>query len=195
MKWAHWLSWIGIMAVIGVVGVPESVAQQDSDIIRIRRLEGETVRTPQYQVSGVGRSRRQRQWLQIRTEFETRPDWIDELTFTYHVVLHNRRPEPGQQEYTLFRGESAYVNIARTRDGQSVVYLHPSTVERYGDLFRVGVVISSEGRTLAMESSPSGEGRWWEQLRPRSGYVLNRLQTPFAMINADDYEAPRPADR
>ena len=181
--------------VIGV-GLGEAEAQQrgQEQIVRIRRLEGDMVRTPQYQVSGISRGRRQRQWLQIRTEFETRPEWVDEMTFTYYVVLHNRRAERGQEEFVLFRGESRYVNIARTRDGQSVVYLHPSTVERYGELFRVGVVISAGGRMLAMESSPAAEGRWWEQLSPRDGYVRHRMQTPFAMVNFDDFEASPPRE-
>ncbi len=176
--------------------VPATQAQRDEEqILRIRRLEGEMVRSPQYQISGGQRSRRQRQWLQIRTEFETRPDWIDELTFTYYVVLRNPRPERGQEEFVLFRGESRYVNIERTRDGTSVMYVHPSTVERYGEVFRVGVVVASDGRMVAMESSPPGEGRWWEQLRPQDGYVLHRMDTPFAMVNFDDFEASPPRER
>ena len=34
--------------------------------------------------------------------------------------------------------------------------------------------------------------RWWEQMTPVDGYVLNRMETPFAMISFDDYEAIKP---
>lgn len=173
----------------------ELFAQQASDVLRVRRIEGTLVRAPQYDVRGGTSTQRQRQWLQVRTEFETRPEWIDELTFTYYIVLQNRRREEGQPEFMLFRGENTYVNIASTRDGLSTVFLHPSTVERYGELFRVGVVISSQGRVLGMASNPESDQRWWEQLPPRSGFVLNRMQTPFAMVNFDDYEALKPPDR
>lgn len=168
---------------------------QDSEILRIRRLEGETVRAPQYQTRGGQAPRRTREWLQVRTEFQTAPEWIDEMTFTYYIVLRNRRPAPGEPEVRLFRGESNYINIARTREGQSTVFLHPSTVERFGELVQVGVVITSGGRVVGMESSPSREGRWWEQLTPQSGMVLNRRDTPFAMINFDDFEATPAASR
>lgn len=190
---------IGIVAVALFafiwIAPTEVFAQQASDVLRIRRIEGDMVRAPQYQVSGGQRTQRQRQWLQVKTEFETAPDWIDEITFTYYIVLRNRRPAEGEQEYNLFRGETTYVNVARTRTGQSTVFLHPSTVERYGDLFRVGVVITSQGRMLGMASNPDSDQRWWEQLPPRSGFVLNRMQTPFAMINFDDFEAIKPPER
>lgn len=165
------------------------------DVLRIRRLEGELVRAPQYQVRGGTATQRQRQWLQVTTQYQTAPEWIDEMTFTYYIVLRNSRPEEGQSEFNMFRGEITYVNIAETREGRSAVFLHPSTVERYGELFRVAVVITSQGRTIGMESNPSGDGRWWEQLTPRAGFVLNRMQTPFAMVNFDDYEAIKPPER
>ncbi len=173
----------------------ELFAQPASDVIRIRRVEGDMVRAPQYQVSGGQRTQRQRQWLQVKTEFETAPDWIDEITFTYYIVLRNRRAAEGEQEYNLFRGETTYVNVASMRRGQSAVFLHPSTVERYGDLFRVGVVITSQGRVLGMAGNPDSDQRWWEQLPPRTGFVLNRMLTPFAMINFDDYEAIKQPER
>ncbi len=168
---------------------------QESDMLRIRRLEADTVRAPQYQVRAGQAPRRTREWLQVRTEFQTSPEWIDEMTFTYHIVLRNRRPAEGEPEFRLFRGESSYINIARTRDGQSTVFLHPSTVERFGEMVQVGVVITSGGRVVAMESNPTREGRWWEQLTPQTGMVLNRRDTPFAMVNFDDFEAVPAASR
>ncbi len=183
------LGTLGLLALLLTIPYELFAQQSASDVLRIRRLEGDLVRAPQYQVRGGQSAQRQRQWLQVRTEFQTAPEWIDEVTFTYYIVLRNRRPAEGEQEFNLFRGESSYINVARSRDGQSTVFLHPSTVERFGELFRVGVVVTSQGRVLAMESSPSADGRWWEQLTPRSGLVLTRRHTPFAMINFDDFEA------
>jgi hypothetical protein len=59
----------------------------------------------------------------------------------------------------------------------------------------VGLVITSQGRVLAMESNPSSQERWWERATPRAGFVLNRMQTPFAMINFDDYESIKLPER
>ena len=175
----------------------EGMAQQrlTEDDLRIRRLESNTVRTPQYQVRGPTTSGSQGEWLEVRTQFETRPDWIDELTFTYYIVLQNPRPERGQNPFTLLTGETTYINIEQTRRGLSTVYVHPSTVERFGNVERVGVVISAGGRTLAMESDPSHDGRWWEQLSPQPGLVYSRDKSPFALVNIDDFPAIKPSDR
>jgi len=195
MKHRH-TGFIGIACfTLLLVLPPELFAQQATDVLRIRRIEGNTSRAPQYQVTGGTRTTRQSPWLEVRTEFEVAPEWLDEVTFTYYIVLRNRRPREGEAEYNLFRGENTYVNVARTRTGQSSVYLHPSTLQRYGDLERVGVVVSSQGRVLGMASNPSSEQRWWEQLPPRAGFVLNRMQTPWAMVNFDDYEAMKPSER
>ena len=175
----------------------EVTAQAPQEILRIRRIEATTTKGPQFQISGVPRSTRQKDWLQVEVQFETLPRWIDDLTFTYHIVLRNRRPEEGEREYNLFRGDSSYVNIAATRDGKSVVYLHPSTVARYGVLDRVAVVVSSQGRVIGMASSPDSQQRWWESppVPPISGFVLTRAQTPFALVSFDDFEAVKPSDR
>jgi hypothetical protein len=185
-----------LLAVLWITP-PEVTAQTAQEIMRIRRIEATTTKGPQIQISGVPRSTRQKDWLQVEVQFETAPRWIDDLTFTYHIVLRNRRPEEGEREFNLFRGESSYVNIAATRDGKSIVYLHPSTLARYGTLDRVAVVVTSQGRVVAMASSPDSQQRWWETppVPPISGFVLTRAQTPFALVNFDDFEAVKPSDR
>jgi hypothetical protein len=52
----------------------------------------------------------------------------------------------------------------------------------------VAVLISVQGRIVAMESKPKSNQRWWEQLAPVDGLLLSRDQTPFAPIYFDDYE-------
>lgn len=192
--------WICFAVCSLLMAIPAEIWAQaatpvTADMLRVRRLEAKLVAAPQYQVSQSVRTVRQRQWLEVRTQFETAPDWIDEMTFTYYVLLRNTKPRPNEQEYNLFKGEVTYVNIAKTRTGQDTVFLHPSTIERYGSVDRVGLVITSQGRVLAMESNPSSQERWWERATPRTGLVLNRMQTPFAMINFDDYEAIKQPDR
>ena len=65
---------------------------------------------------------------------------------------------------------------------------HPPRI----DVQAVAVLVNVQGRLVAMESLPNSNQRWWEQLAPTEGLVLNRMQTPFAMLYFDDYEAIKP---
>jgi hypothetical protein len=159
-------------------------------IVQIRKIEPNgKVATPEYKLLTGQVMSKTRNWFQVNVYYETAPEWIDDLTFTYYIVTQSKT---GGQKFTLFRGDVTYVNVQKGKH-KSDMYLHPSTIARYGDVQRVGVVISSQGRVLAVESLPANNQRWWEQLAPQDGYVLNRMQTPFAMIYFDDYEAIKPS--
>ena len=153
--------------------------------ISIKKITPEKQKTPEYQLLKGQVMARTREWFVVNTIYETDPEWVDEALFTYYVVV---KAKQGPQKYTLFKGDVTYVNIQKGKH-KSDIYLHPSTLARYGDVERVAVVISVQGRPVAMESLPSSNRRWWEELPPVDGYLLNRMQTPFAMINFDDYEA------
>ncbi len=158
--------------------------------VRIKKIvPNGKVPTPEYKLLTGQVMSQKRNWFQVVVDYETAPEWMDDLTFTYYIVTEGKT---AGSKFTLFRGDVTYVNIAKGRH-RSDMYLHPSTLERYGVVQRVGVVISSQGRVLAMDSLPaSGSPRWWEKLTPLDGFVLNRMQTPFAMIYFDDYEAIKP---
>ena len=95
--------------------------------------------------------------------------------------------------YLLLRGSVTYVNVKDGRH-QSRLYVHPNTLERYGEPEGFAVVLSIQGQTVDSESKAgSFRGNWWEELPSREGQVLHRLQTPWAMVNFDMYEAIKPA--
>jgi len=158
-------------------------------IVKIDRIDGKKMQTPEYQVQRVTLpSTKTRTWFQIGTDFQTAPDWIDEMDVTYYALAKTSNPPAGQSPYTLFRGQLTYVNVEKGSH-ESVMYLHPSTLARYGDVEQVAVLIYVKGQLAALESRPSSQERWWERLTPQEGYLLNRLETPFAMLNFDNYEA------
>lgn len=161
--------------------------------LAIRKITGGKVETPEYQLKKSQFAARTRQWFQVIVDYDTAPEWMDEATFTYYVLVRSKKAEPGKNPLTLFKGEVTYINIERGRH-KSDIYLHPSTVARFGDVERVAVVVNVGGRLVAMDGQPTGtaQQRWWEQLSPMDGYLLNRMQTPFAMINFDDFEAVKP---
>lgn len=161
------------------------VFAQAKSPVNVRSISGDKPQTPQYQLLKGQVMARTLDWYRITVAYDTDPDWIDELTFTYYVLTKGKK---GQ--LSLFKGDVTYVNVAKGKH-LSDMYLHPSTLARYGSADRVAVLVSSKGRMLAMDSNPRSATRWWEQfpVPPVEGLVLNRMQTPFAMVNFDDYEA------
>lgn len=147
------------------------------------------VPTPQYQLRKGQTSDRVRQWFQILVQYDTEPEWLDELTLIYYVLMRPRGVP--QKPPVLFRGEVTYVTIEKGRHF-SDVYLHPSTLARYGDVEAVAVLANIRGQLVSMQSQPQTQQRWWEQLAPVDGFVLNRMHTPFAMLDFDVYEALKP---
>lgn len=193
MKRAHGLFLWTILAVfVAVLLAPETFAQQaaaPAGVVKIRKIEQRKAPTPEYQLLKGQFMGQTREWLAVNTQYRTDPEWIDELTFSYYIMV---RSKTGAKKLTLFKGDVTYINVAKG-DHKSDIYLHPSTLARYGDVEGIAVVVNTQGRVVAMDSLPASNKRWWEQFTPVEGYVLNRMQTPFAMINFDDYEAIRTA--
>ncbi len=164
-------------------------AQQDlSRSVNIKDISGARVQTPEYSIKKNQIAARTKDWFQIVTTYDTDPEWMDDIQFTYYVLVKAKNPKPSEPPQRLFKGEVSYINVAKGRH-KSDMYLHPSTIARFGDVQAIAVLVNAQGRLVAMESKPPSNQRWWEQLQPQEGYLLNRMQTPFAMLYFDDYEA------
>jgi len=157
-------------------------------VVTIRKIEPAKLRTPEYQLARGGIVSQTREWGQITVLYDTTPKWIDELTFTYYVHVKGKE---GSGKINCFRGDVTYVNVQEGHH-KSDMYLHPSTITRFGEVDRIAVLVSYQGRLVAIDTVPVTNQRWWEQMTPVDGYVLNRMETPFAMISFDDYEAIKP---
>jgi len=172
-----------------------------SEKIRIRRLEGlggrATVKTPEYDTNMPGSATPSAEWVRIRCQYDTAPEWIDELAFTYYAM--GVTEVEGKRAYSMYKKTVRYSDIEEGRSHLSVVYLRPKAVERYGELVAVAVEISLGGQVVAVERENESKdlpADWWKNpavtdakiVTQRDGYLLNRLETPFAFINYDDYE-------
>lgn len=161
------------------------------------------VRTPDFNPSSsVGGaqpkiSKRPREWALFEIQYATAAKWLDELSFTYHVMTKGK-DEEGKDAYSYYTITLRYVNIPKG-DHMSCIALPPSMVERYGEPISLALeVVGKDGTVLASQSEsninyPTKE--WWKdpnvldrpQVSRRAG-LLDRSKTPFALINADDYE-------
>jgi hypothetical protein len=166
-------------------------------VVRIRELTGVgprgLVRTPEF-TSSVSRGRTPaKEWAELAIQFDTQPDWIDELTVQYYALLYAHKTK----EYTFLKGVVTHMDVAKGRGHLSAAYIRPSTLQRYGDVVAVAVETLAKGEVVASESQAGKlpdqqvlQGEWWKTIKlvPKDGCILSRAQTPFALVNYDDYE-------
>ena len=164
--------------------------------IRIRDLpkmgRASLARSPEYQsnvrrtVSGSAR----REWALLEVGYETLPEWIDELSFTFHVMTQD-----AQKQFHFFETTVVYVDIGRGSHAACVV-LPPAAVARFGEPNAFGVEIFAGGERVAFKGVGPAE-EWWKligdkpNIAKHAGYLVDRSKTPFAWAFIDDYEVVR----
>lgn len=171
------------------VGAPAGTLLRIRDLPKMGRST--MMRTPEYQsnVSRTARGTRRLEWAVLEVEYETAPEWIDEVSFTFYLMTHDRR---NKNQYNYFETSATYVDVARGTHRACVVLL-PAAVERYGEPSAFGVDIFVQGERVATQSVGSIE-EWWKKIsgqpniNTRSGYLVERSKTPFAWAFIEDYE-------
>ena len=159
------------------------------DILRIRKMTPVKEKTPVFRTATASStSARQPDWWRVIVDFETAPDWIDELEFTYYAYIEDQSTKGAP---VMFRGTVTYVNVAKGKH-ISDMFLHPNTIARLGLVKQIAVVVKARGAVVAMEST-AAKPNWWDGFSPVDGVLISRAQTPFAFVDYDLYEAIKPA--
>lgn len=157
------------------------------------------VRTPEftYNVQGMAKiTKKPREWALFEVKYESAAKWTDELSFSYHVMTKGKNDE-GKEAFSYYTATLRYIDISKG-EHMSCVAIPPSLVERYGEPVALALEITSkEGKVLdsKSESVMPLPKEWWKEskvldnpnLTRRNGMV-DRAKTPFALVNADDYE-------
>jgi len=168
-------------------------------VLRLRKMEWDgnsaRIRTPEYRTSETRGLARPKEWHCISVSYQTEPQWIAELVFQYYVLA--MKTEEGRNLYSLYRARVTYADIAEG-DHTSTVFLRPSTIERFGSPVAAAVQILYQEKVVAEtnEARIRLPEKWWEDKRvvekegvtERDGRLLNRAQTPFALVDVDAYE-------
>jgi hypothetical protein len=165
------------------------------------------VESPDYRIRdepGISKSGKAPQWRRINVEYQTTPDWIDELKIDFIVVTLKVEREDGKnvQKYSVYKKSVTYIDVEKDRNHFASAFLHPNVEKRYGTTVAVAVILNVDGVKIEeygeVESSVRkifGEN-WWNNprimesdvLTPRSGYLLNKKESPFVFMNIDSYE-------
>jgi hypothetical protein len=170
--------------------------------IRVRRFIGTGPRaratTPIYQTNLGAGTKRAQDWHVVSVIYDSAPEWMDDLLVQFHVMTVMKDRQSGRNVYSLFKKTVRYVDIERGRDHRAMAFLRPAATKRYGDVVASAAVLTVEGKVVDEQSETADDlpEFWWrnslvldsEALTVRDGYLLNRMESPWALINPDDYE-------
>lgn len=176
----------GLCLLAGLTGAQAPVM---NPIGRVR-VKGSAARSPIIQASAYSPLNfKKQEWYQIECAYETNPDWTDELTLTFYVLM---KTDDAKEPFVLLKGEDSFIHIAKGTH-QARAFVHPSLINRYGKVEGHAVEFKFQDRLVHVEaSSPQDYPKWIAQLSPKNGHVLQPRDTPFAHLDFDAFELSKP---
>lgn len=183
-----------VLVSLFAIFVEDAPAQGRNKDYEVKKVTVSFISTPEYQYTGDQRRFENiGKWMEIETAFEAVPEFTEELTFRYYVQMNK----------LLFIGEVTHVSIPKSRNLYSVMYISPRSIARIMDgatltpnaIDRVSVEISRQGQLLAFGPWKNEKAGWWNTMPQKTGFLLNKSETPFAPLYWDRYEAIRPSVR
>ena len=189
--------------LIGFVFAGAAFAQErraSATKLKIRKLNGlgtrSLVDTPVFRNNASQGTKRGAKWHQVSVVYDTAPEWIDELTVEFHVLAVTDDPKTRKKVFTLYKLLVKYSDVAQGRGHVATAFLRPTAVTRYGNPIAVATIFSIGGKVVGEESQTTENlpQKWWSSQRVldrvtvRKGYLLNRSQSPWALVDYDAYE-------
>jgi len=152
--------------------------------IKLGKVQPAVVKTPDFSLKSGGDKRtKPGDWLEIEVEFDTKGGEIDELTLEYAV----------QVESKLVEGLVTHITIPEGREHFSVMYISPRMLEKLtagkpltgSSIQNAWVTAKIKGQIVGTASHRPGNP---PNLQRQPG-LLNKMETPFAPLYFDRYEA------
>ena len=167
-------------------------AQNRAAEFQLTKITKNLVTTPEFTYTGAQQylANQRDRWLEVEVEFTALPDFTDELTFKYFILLNGK----------VLTGEVTHVNIAAGRENRSVMYVSPQALAHFmgkgaltpNSVQNIAVQITQKGAIKDELSFNRAPAQWYAGLPAVSGFVLNKNETPFAPLYWDRYEQIKP---
>src|SRR5437016_2903159 len=103
------------------LAVAETVfAEKRPTDFQLTKITRNLITSPDYNYSGAEtfRANTRERWLEVEVEFAAAPQFTDELTFKYYVLVAGK----------LLTGEVTHVNIPAGKELRSVMYVSPRSL-------------------------------------------------------------------
>ena len=182
------LTKVSALTAVAIALVGSVAAQTRGVDFQLTKITKNLVSTPQFNYSGGQQypANQRDRWLEVEAEFIATPEFTDELTFKYFILLNGK----------LLTGEVTHVHVAAGRENRSVMYVSPRTLDRFmgnrpvtaNAIQNIAVQIVQQGAIKAELSFVRANGQWYAGLPQVTGFVLNKNETPFAPLYWDRYE-------
>jgi len=180
------------LTILAFALVSSARAQNRAADFQIARINRDLITTPDYTYNGAEQPRSPRErWLRVEVQFSSTPDFTDELTLKYYVLMNGK----------VLTGEVTHVNVLAGREHYSVIYLPPHAMAYVmqnrpastASVENVAVQILQKGEVKDELSLNRARPAWFTSLPAVSGLLLNKNETPFAPLFWDRYEQIKPA--
>lgn len=150
-------------------------------------------------------SQKSRVWGVFDVTFQTTPQWIDSMTITYMVMLFNPKADAkkNEKQLTLMQTTVEYADVAQDREHKAGAVVLPAALLRLGEPIGFAASISVAGKEVASQGVARGplatHKEWWKEdavlnspnVQRRDSYMVDRMDSPFQLVDPDDYELSR----
>lgn len=134
-------------------------------------------------LSGLDDNTSSGKWGKIEVQYLTQADWMNEVSITFYALTRSR---------VILQDVISQVNVPKGRSHYGVVFIHPRTLQRFGEIKRVAIRISYSGGPQDILQWPTKTRKeWWDQYPSISGYLKKIHETPFLLNDAGKYEDTR----
>lgn len=189
---AEWTLFLLASVLVSVTALGQGRVATEFALTKITK---NLITAPQFSYTGAEQfpiNQRDR-WLEVEAEFSAAPEYTDELTVKYFILINGK----------LLSGEVTHTNVAAGRENRSVMYVSPRTLARLmGDrpvgpnaVQNVAVQILQKGSVQSELSVERAAPQWFAALPAVAGFVLNKNETPFAPLYWDRYEQIKASSR
>jgi hypothetical protein len=201
---------IPLSLVLGM-GFLAAQNQQNSEI-KIHKITAELRAPPVYQMQQGPRApmpEANKKWLAIEVELTSKAEWAEEVQVKFYVVANYGSSAKGdyvpRDKYDVLATTVNIVNMQGNEAGGKKnvvpVFMDPKTVKRYGEsaigsfIPEVAVQVYYKGilQDTKWMRNQQKSGRFWEAKQPKSGVLLNFLQSPFFPAFFEEYEQVKPS--
>ncbi len=161
---------------------------------QITKISRDLITTPQFRYGGAEQKREAHErWLRVDVQFSAAPDFTEELTFRYYILMNGK----------VLTGEVTHVNVLAGRDLYSCVYVPPhalayvlgNRLPNTTSVENVAVQVLQKGEVKDELSMARARPQWFTSLPALPGFVLNKSETPFSPLFWGYYEQIKPVGR
>jgi len=179
-----------LLLLFPIVGFSQAKTPSE---LTIRHIEPNALEAPRFSVSTDAEPGTEimprSQWLELRSEFRTDKDWIDEVEFKYYLLMDQsnaRMLPPGAARANILTGKVTYEDVPKHSRHTSTMFLSPVKLMRYGKPLAWRVEVTIGGKPVAMEEKVPASLKGF-QTRPGKNLLLKRNETPFMFIDRNSY--------